>query len=413
LGTPWIQIDGGGVVEGDGLVVNTDGCLIRGLAITRFLRNGVVLNNPFDAPPLLGSGNTVGGTVTIQRNVISGNGNNGVHILNGNHNTVACNYIGTTETGLVEHKNAGHGILIQEGHFNTIGGNGGLIVTGAGPTNVISGNFGNGIHVVDSGDNQIRGNYIGLGADGVTDLGNHDGIRVEGNSVHNTIGGSGSNEGNIISGNNLHGITLFGLDVIDTEILGNRIGTSADGLTDQGNDGNGILSGAGPGTIIGGIGCFEGNVISGNAEEGVHISDGFGWAILLGNKIGTDITGTAKIANDGGGVSLGSNCNIVGGVAPGSENLISGNEVGGLFILGENNRIIGNKIGTNLTGTAALANGGDGVLVWGSHNWIGGIEEFEGNLISGNSGYGVKLAPWPSNLLKLNSLCPGGTVRIS
>ena len=55
--------------------------------------------------------------------------------------------------------------------------------------------------------------------------------------------------------------------------------------------------------------------------------------------------------------------------------------------------ITGNEIGTNAAGNAALANGNDGIdLVGSSFNVIGGTTPGTGNLISGNTLYGVEMA---------------------
>lgn len=107
----------------------------------------------------LGSDNTVGGTVSGARNVISGNGNNGVTIL-GNSNNVQGNYIGTDKTGAAALGNNGNGVLII-GSNNEVGG--------AGARNVISGNDGDGVNIYSGTGNLILSNSIfsngGLGID--------------------------------------------------------------------------------------------------------------------------------------------------------------------------------------------------------------------------------------------------------
>lgn len=60
------------------------------------------------------------------------------------------------------------------------------------------------------------------------------------------------------------------------------------------------------------------------------------------------------------------------------------------FFGSNNNRIECNFSGTNVTGTAALSNGDDGVLIFnGSNNTIGGTTAGARNLFSGNNDHGI------------------------
>ena len=90
--------------------------------------------------------------------------------------------------------------------------------------------------------------------------------------------------------------------------------------------------------------------------------------VIQGNFIGTDQTGTKALANTGSGVSLDATFVTIGGAAQGAGNVISGNAVAGVFISGASTTgvvILGNRIGTDSAGTAALGNGTFGVLVSG------------------------------------------------
>jgi len=127
-------------------------------------------------------------------------------------------------------------------------------------------------------------------------------------SVH--LGGASTGEGNLISGNIHYGVLLDGFDDVpshDIEILGNRIGVAADGVTPLGNGQDGILVGelqlTAPDATdirIGGVGHGEGNVISSNGSDGVRISDPESSGISIrGNSI-VDNTGLAvDLGNDG------------------------------------------------------------------------------------------------------------------
>jgi titin len=112
-------------------------------------------------------------------------------------------------------------------------------------------------------------------------------------------------------------------------------------------------------------------VISGNTFHGVSVNDsGTSNNVVVGNRIGTNPAGTAAIANSGAGVQLtaSSQGNIVGGFTANARNLISGNVSQGVVISGasSNNRIAGNFIGTNAVGAAAIPNGGGGVDIFGA-----------------------------------------------
>ena len=84
----------------------------------------------------------------------------------------------------------------------------------------------------------------------------------------------------------------------------------------------------------------------------------------------------------------------VGGTAAGTRNILSGNAAYGVRIADagtSGNRVLGNFVGTNAAGTAAIANGLSGVFTidGASGNTIGGTQPAEGNVISGNASFGV------------------------
>ena len=137
------------------------------------------------------------------------------------------------------------------------------------------------------------------------------------------------------------------------------------------------------------MGCgivFDGSDVTGN--------------LVAGNYIGTNVAGTAAIANMFDGVRvIGSGLanNTIGGASAGTGNLISGNTGEGIEINGpgtSGNVVAGNLIGTDVTGGAALPNGADGVILDGgaSNNWVGA------NVISGNSNLGIEV-DWASDNL--------------
>jgi titin len=331
------------------------------------------------------SGNRIGGSAAGSGNVISGNAQGGLALEDSQvtGTLIAGNWIGTNAAGTAAiangsaAPNGGFGVHLL-GMMNTVGG------TAAGAGNVISGNAGTGLDVVGSG-NLIQGNRIGTNAAGTAALPNT-GTGVD-LSDRNTLGGTTAGAGNLISGNGGDGVDIASLDLVE----GNLIGTNADGTAAIANkfDGVGILRFTVDHSTIGGTAAGAGNLISGNARNGIHITGtgvigASGDFLIEGNRIGTNAAGTAAVPNGGDGVfdQNGEN-DTIGGTAAGAGNLISGNAGygvhGGAFIEG-------NKIGTNAAGTAAIPNGQAGVFDGGQ---IGGAAAGAGNLISGNFSYGV------------------------
>lgn len=141
--------------------------------------------------------------------------------------------------------------------------------------------------------------------------------------------------------------------------------------------------------------AVRGLVINRFTADGVRIQADF--CAVLGCFIGITAAGDAAAAN-GAGVTLtaGSAVNTIGSATAGLGNLISGNLGPGVFIAGVGaavNRVLGNRIGTNAAGTAALANGSDGVYIGlgAASNVVGGTVAGAGNIISGNGVNGVHL----------------------
>ncbi len=166
------------------------------------------------------------------------------------------------------------------------------------------------------------------------------------------------------------------------ELNGTNAGAAVDGLTLTNHVGSRIRGLA--------INRFTGN--------GITITGG-GEHRLIGDFIGTDIGGTQARANAGVGVVItGSNVNTIGGTIAKQRNLISGNTVQGILLTNAvSNQIIGNLVGTNVTGDTAIANGsvrydGDGIRIsGGGFNIVGGSTAAERNLLSGNFDDGIDI----------------------
>ncbi len=411
-----IQLDGSTSSGADGLVLAGGGITVEGLSITHF-SDGILISgsgantitgnflgtNPTGTAQGYGnqtgievqtSGNTVGGSKAAERNVISGNNNQGVLLDDGaSGNVVAGNYIGTDVTGSMRIGNNGGGVVLYDAPTNTIGGS----ASGAG--NLISGNGNDGIQVSSSNNGPgslstvIQGNVIGLTAQGNLALGNNNnGVEVDYGSG-TLIGGPKAADANVISGNQA-GVYLQN-SATGVAIEGNLIGTDARGYKGIGNQYDGVLL-SGADNTVGGAASGDGNVISGNGRDG--ISDGvyagsIGFNTIQGNLIGTDSTGTVALGNDQDGIELGTLGDIVGGTTAAARNVISGNSQYGLVIERGTAGILveGNHIGTDLTGKEPLGNGSDGVHIQDNalNNTIGGTAAKDGNTIAFNGGTGV------------------------
>ena len=323
-GIPLIILDGIGL-SADGLRLSADGSTIRGLIIRNFDGNGIRIDagsdnnfiqgnylgaldengnlaaatgNTQSGIRMLGANNTIGGTASAERNVISGNTGGGLTIsgAGASGNLVRGNYIGTNAAGTVDIGNADDGVVITGGaQNNTIGG------TAAGSRNVISGNADDGIDIdgVGTDGNVILGNYIGLNAAGTAALGNDsDGIVIGNSASGNIIGGSAAGAGNVISGNDLEGVRLNN-NSTGSIVRGNLIGLNAAGTVTIGNGNDGVsINGGSSNNTIGGTGAGDGNTIVGN-ETGVQIAGVANGNAILGNAIYGNTDLGIDLGNDG------------------------------------------------------------------------------------------------------------------
>ncbi|MCK5467541.1 MAG: hypothetical protein KAI99_03505, partial [Cyclobacteriaceae bacterium] len=174
---------------------------------------------------------------------------------------------------------------------------------------------------------------------------------------------------------------------------------------------NGILIDDVPDNVIGGTNAAARNIISDNDNDGG--TRGCGILIkginarnntVLGNYIGTDVTGTMGIGNPTGVCIEDASGNTIGGDEENARNLLSGNKWYGVLIIGKTavgNKVKGNFIGTKASGIEPLPNSFGGVNINDSPgNFIGGETNMPGtapgNLISGNHDarriYGISIS---------------------
>src|SRR5207302_6864788 len=120
-------------------------------------------------------------------------------------------------------------------------------------------------------------------------------------------------------------------------VQGNTIGLKADGSAALANGADGVLINNGYNNTIGDSAPGTGNVISGNAAQGVEISGALAsFNVVQGNRIGTDPAGTAARPNAQSGVEVdaAANRNSIGGTVAAARNVISGNTQNGVYITG-------------------------------------------------------------------------------
>lgn len=191
------------------------------------------------------------------------------------------------------------------------------------------------------------------------------------------------------------GISITGTLSFGNSIHGSRIGETF-GVPANRNTVSGVYIGSGAsGNIIGGIGTQERNVISGNIVAGITIENS-NHNKVRGNYIGTTTDGTAAGgAAQGTGVQvigtsasneIGMEVETILGVMGAPANLISGNTGLGVRIetSGHANQVSGNWIGTDRTGDQAIGNRLGGIVIAASHVTVGGPTAGFGNVISGN-----------------------------
>jgi len=382
-GAPLIELNG--IQAGPqtvGLKILGGNSRVRGLVINRFSVAAIALTaggsnrvdgnyigtnlsglSPQPAPPngaiesqgiLIDSSlnNTIGGTTVAARNIISGNRGVGVLIersgrLTPTGNLVQGNYIGLNASGSAAFGNSSNGVVFLTGSNNIIGG------TTAGARNIISGNAGPGIGLGGFSatvGNLVQGNFIGTNVAGTAALGTQgSGIIVGGIlqrsseliiATRNTIGGTTVAARNIISGNMGAGVELINTGTIENNVQGNHIGSDVSGTTIVRNLNSGVFVTFANNNTIGGDVAGAGNVIVGNGEFGVGVGlpqfnpltqeviTGGKGIDIIGNHIGTNTTGTARLGNGLDGVLIAADAfnNTVG------KNVIATNNGNGIFI---------------------------------------------------------------------------------
>lgn len=396
-GTPLVCVSGRTNLS-YGFDVTATNCLIRGLLLTRFKNAAIrlrgekhrvegcyAMSNQYAGIEIYQSPNNwVGGTNFATRNVCSSNGHYGIYVSEDNttNNRFFGNYIGTDPTGRRAQSNLHSGIYFYTCSNNIVGG------TNSWERNLVSGNH-TGVDVYyTAGRITIQGNFIGTDVTGTNALPNAS-IGVSIGGANNVVGGRGAAARNIISGNKYYGISLWYDTATGNVIRGNYIGVDTTGVRRCANQNHGIqVANFANNNTIGGTAAGEGNVISGNGENGILISQGAHHNTLYGNLIGLNAAGTEAISNRVWGVRIQGPSNTVGGLATGTRNVVSGNGSAGIWADSTNacrTLIYGNYVGTDITGSNAVPNGAAGIDVSDAANCQIGTSGGGGNLVSGNT----------------------------
>ena len=238
---------------------------------------------------------------TVRGLVINNGFGIGILVNNGADGTVIQgNYIGTNAAGTAALPTGNYGVY-QAGIL--VDGSPGSQIGGTDPAerNVIAGNHGDGVALWNTGvtGTIIQGNYIGVGADGVTALpngGSGGSFGVEGGGITlrnyisgTVIGGAATGAGNIVSNNGRYGIVDY--SGTNTSIQGNTISN---------NTNHGIFLGGSQDVV-------EDNVIRSNGGNGVLIS-GSSIAVRRNSmfdntELGIDLGGAGVSFNHAGIVS--------------------------------------------------------------------------------------------------------------
>ncbi len=220
-----------------------------------------------------------------------------------------------------------------------------------------------------------------------------DGINagVDADGLVLSSGSSGSTVRGLVIGNfDEHGIVI---NSADNRVRCNHVGLNADGISPMGNNGEGILI-TGAGNIIGetGTAAFR-NVVSANGNAGVYLG-GADDTLVINNFVGTTADGLSSLGNEFGGVYVGGDNNEIRRVVIGGKGFPYGPDFGIRINSRENNLILDNDIGVARDGTTPLLDLGIGIEIIGDafDNIIGGTGAGEANRIANVDGEGVRIA---------------------
>lgn len=322
-GVPLVELRGDGVPAGaSGLVLSGhDGSVVRGLVVNRFAPNG-------------------------------SSGGYGIEIASGSDDhVVAGNYLGTDAAGTASAGTQRGGVSVRGSNVR-IGGD------VAADRNVLAGNTDYGI-VWNAGTALVvRGNYVGVGADGTTRVANGNGIFCL-NAATNGLW-----EDNVLAGNTSTQVTIGNFASSGHVVRKNRIGVRADGTAVVAGGSTGINVNGAPGATL------EDNLIGGLSDAAIAIRNaGSNGITVRGNRIGVDATGTIALPVVRGIVvsfsASGSPMDVtIGGIGSGDGNVVTNATAQGVVVLGGLSGNVGQitrPAGVRIRGNAIFANAGPAI----------------------------------------------------
>lgn len=341
------------------------------------------------------------------------------------HNCIEGCHIGVLPDGLsgmydVKQSNFGvessRGIYISQGaHHNQIGG------AEDGQRNIICNMYYEALLIEESSENIIQGNYIGVLKNGTQPLGNgwidvprydienrklqrYPAVHIYIASAKNTIGGAEPGQGNVICASGRAGIRIEHAGSDSNVVQGNYLGVGADGEYHEnlGNAEAGLkIQREAHRNCIGGEDPGAGNVISGNGSSGLQLRENTRHNRIIGNHIGLNAAGTARVPNGHNGVYLFGQKdkgfpqynqigpgNII--IANGEEREEESNGLTWAAVRMDSaetafNSVFENRLGTNASGTLGSDYNSGVIVGGGAHdNTIG-----PNNTIANNKKYGV------------------------
>lgn len=392
------------------------------------------INNIIGANP-----NSISG---LYSNVISGNTQHGIQIYGSAGNKIQANAIGTNPAGTSKIANGYNGILVTyyavdntiggiayydsaTGQTNNPTGNKGTvpIVSIAPPLgNLISGNTRNGVEINSGAElTVLSGNFIGTNNAGTAAIGNLlDGVLIR-NANNNQLIGCTFEDNPFIYYNVLSGNGYNGLHIEDSNAIlvqANFFGAGANNASMVPNGMHGIwVSGTSAGVQVGGV-IPLGNVSAGNKGDGINVS-GTASGFTTFNTFGGLYAFQGAAPNDGNGITISSS----GGNNLIRTNVFSGNKGHGIELTSTASGVTvdPNVVGLNTEGTGTLSNppvpgfgnGGSGIKVSGSGNFIGGYSGsvIPQNTFSGNARYGIEIASGATGNYVFNSVVGLATTK--
>ncbi|HEY5710249.1 MAG TPA: NosD domain-containing protein [Solirubrobacterales bacterium] len=331
---------------------------------------------------------TIGGTTAGEGNVFVNNAAEGLDIEGASNADVLGNYFGVKADGATVAANGKNIEITDANGFEATGNEVGTKVEGAAVTsaacdggcNVIAGGgLSTGINLVGetitgeepaTGPTTIRGNYVGLGADGATVLANGTFDILVGEAEDATIGGEAVGEANYIAGG---GFGIYHENGEGFAALGNFIGVNAAEAVTTPPSTAGIFLYS-PSTIDGPL--VEGNVIS--MAGGFGIEQRSGSSEIIENFI------------EGGNAGI-----FTLGLSPAVGNLIAGNFIvestNGILIEGDENEVVGNEVLLSGQAGIKIKQAGPPFAVGSTGNLIGGETEADENLIYESGGDAIEI----------------------